>query len=223
MNNIFSLRLGASSILLTLAASHLVNPGSTHAVNYAYQPASVTETNDLSALLDDDVDVLGGAVQLENALQPGDTVTWNYTYTKGGPAYTVINNDPADIEEFRIYGSTLGENPAGTAAFRFMTCEEGVHGFTPAINWTISSFGANNVLVSNEDNKLGNLANKIIEGFEITFAMTAGNFNFSRIDFLWEVDDIEAAACEAPVPEPGVSLLLMAVLLLSPTRMRHLR
>lgn len=198
-------RFSRAALIAGATVMAVTSAEAVRAAAFVYAPPAVTETNSLSDFFDDDVDVSGGAQPGGIAMAAGDTITWSYTYTQGGPAYEVLSSDLADIEDLHLYGATLGGGPVSDVMLRLNTCD----GFLPAIMWKGLGWGANNLLVSSEDDKLGNLQGEIITGFEVQMTLTAGNVNFTSIDFLWEADDIEKGSCD--IPEPHSLLMLLSL------------
>ena len=134
-------------------------------------------------------------------LNAGDSITWHYAYTGGGPGYVVLSTDLADIEELRLFGLTLGGGGASAnVELQFSDCNGQLIGQRYMFN---GMWGANSFLVSSADNVLGNLKPLgCICDFELKVTITAGQVDFTGANFLWEADDIE------PCPEPMTMLLL---------------
>ena len=59
-------------------------------------------------------------------------------------------------------------------------------------------------MVSSQDDVLGNLKGKCICGFtiEIRFVRGRNPTTLKKIDFFWEVDDLEPCACDDDKKEP---------------------
>lgn len=192
------------SIILSMFI-FVVLSGMVHAIPFTFNPANPTETNNLSDVFDDDVDVYSGQ-EVPQILVAGDTITWDYNYQT---MYKVLSGDQADIEELRLFGTTLGGSPSVNVSLQFTDPEHNLIG--QAYNFNNIGWGANNVLVSNANDVLGNLQGLVIGDFHLQATMLAGSVGFTGVRFNWEAGDIEAVVPgpePGPIPEPSTIFLL---------------
>jgi len=170
------------------------------------RPAGVTEKyTPWPWPIDDDVDVTGyNGRMLLAPRRPGgapgppvavigalDTLTWEYHYRKGNPCYKVTSTDSADIDELRLFGAGPGVR-VDVELWFFDCCKKRVGVWS----WKNLAWGANNLLVSNANNVLGNLCGKVIKGFGVKVTVIAGALRINQITFNWEAGTIERDPCK---------------------------
>ena len=153
-------------------------------MNHIFTPLKrLTESNSLSEFGDDDVDIEGRASGIDLSLN--DSITWNETYTKGGPnGYEVLSDDSVDLERLRIYLVGSGSQFDVDLTFHFAGGGSSVHCYS-------GTASANNLTFSGEE--LGSFQGKKVSGFTIEATHIGGTTapTISGFDLYWEAVNIE--------------------------------
>lgn len=187
--------------LISVMLTFVTLPEIVYAKDFIFAPNVSLESNDLSAFgNDDDVDVTSGKAASQT-LNAGDTITWDYNYKT---TYEVESGDQADIEELRLQGATLGGGGNVQVSLQFSDANHQLIGMP--YMFPIGGWGANNFLVSDEDDILGNLQGFIIGDFHLVVTQLTGTVEFTGAIFNWEARDIEAVTA---VPEPATLFLVL--------------
>lgn len=153
-----------------------------------FLPARVEELPRLKNLFDDDLDVSAFAAE-PIQVPRGQTLIWDHIYQQGSPGYKVLSADRADIELLKLYGQGHGARLRSQLSLffedaRFRTYE-----------WTTEWHEGDHVIASGND-LLGPLQGETVVWFRLAVTPIGGTgIEVERIDFFWEVADLEKADC----------------------------
>ncbi len=166
--------------------------------DFSLPALSVNEDHSLSDPFNDDVDTRGTRIQKPLKLSTGrDTAVWKHTYTKGGPAYEVLTDDPV-IDSLVLHGNITRPMDV-EVTLKMFECDENVPVFEKQwekFGWPSGDFSA---LTIAEGDALSGVESCCIDRFEIQVRVLSTSkftaLQLSQIDFNWEADDIEKCDC----------------------------
>ena len=154
-----------------------------------FLPEQVNETAQLKNMFDDDLDVSAFRKQALSVPR-GDTLVWDHVYQNGLPGYQIHSKDLADLELLKLYGEGNGAHLETELTLFFED------GHFNEYRWSTHWQGEDHVVASGND-LLGALQGRTIVWFRVSVTPRDGaeQISVDRIDFFWEVGNIEEASC----------------------------